>query len=133
MEGGAGWQSEILKQLRLRRQRESGGFTELILSRKFSNKQPLCPDQGFSSTRKTNNLHHYDVYMYMYCVIHVVDGKLQEQVESLRKEITRLEYQNNELNTVGEWLSNWGGGGEDGVVSRTRLLMATESLESCHI
>ena len=30
------------------------------------------------------------------------DGKLQEQVETLRREITRLEYQKNELETVRE-------------------------------
>ena len=35
----------------------------------------------------------------MWCV-HVADGKLQEQLSAVRKEITRLEYQNNELDKV---------------------------------
>ena len=32
--------------------------------------------------------------------MHVADGKLQEQLSAVRKEITRLEYQNNELDKV---------------------------------
>ena len=35
----------------------------------------------------------------LYC-FDTADGKLQEQVDSFRKEITRLEYQNNELDKV---------------------------------
>jgi hypothetical protein len=54
---GCQWRLDILRELRQRNKRESGGFSELIASH----------------------------------------GKLQEQLNAVQKEITRLEYQNNEL------------------------------------
>ena len=33
--------------------------------------------------------------------VSAADGKLQEQLNAVQKEITRLEYQNNELDQVG--------------------------------
>lgn len=41
------------------------------------------------------------------CVHTFVDGKLQEQLNAVRKEITRLEYQNNELEQVSLHQSVW--------------------------
>lgn len=41
------------------------------------------------------------------CICMHVDGKLQEQLNAVRKEITRLEYQNNELEQVRLHQSVW--------------------------
>lgn len=74
------WKLSILGELRLRNQKESGGFTELIISH----------------------------------------AKLQDQLETARKEITRLEYENNELEKkdLEGTLTSTSGTGGDGVSSK---------------
>lgn len=81
------WRSDILRDLQQRNKRESGGFSELIASRKYSRKR-LC-------------------VVVCVCICMHVDGKLQEQLNAVRKEITRLEYQNNELEQVRLHQSVW--------------------------
>lgn len=85
------WKLVILRELRLRNQRESGGFSELITSRAFVTEpctgECVCtPFTCFSPSLLRTSL----------------DGNLQKQLDALRKEITRLEYENNELDKVGE-------------------------------
>ena len=46
----------------------------------------------------------------MYVHLYVVDGKLQDQVGSFKKEVTRLEFQNNELEKQIEELERGEGG-----------------------
>ena len=82
------WQLEILRRLRERNKNETGSFRELILSRKLHklSYHYNCSHLPFSLT-------HTDTLTQL-------DGRLLDQVESLKKDITRLEYQNNELERV---------------------------------
>ncbi len=86
---------KILGQLRLRNQRENGGFTDLINSRKTSGIRPARP-VWFDSIAVATNLSMLSPCS-SYCFS---DSKLLDQVESLRKEITRLDYHKNELEKV---------------------------------
>ena len=76
------WKVIILERLRVRNSKESGGFTELVASRK--------------NCRRCFQICLAVVTEPSLCT----DGKLQDQAESLKKEITRLEYQKNELERV---------------------------------
>lgn len=84
-----GWKLAILRELRLRNQRESGGFSELITSRAFV-KEPCAGECVCTS------------YVSPPLLRVSLDGNLQKQLDALRKEITRLEYENNELDKVVE-------------------------------
>ena len=75
LEAQCQWKLDILRDLRQRNKRESGGFSELIASR-------------------------MDIYIPVTSLPCIIDGKLQEQLNALRIEVTRLEYQNNELDQV---------------------------------
>lgn len=107
MEGQLQWKVEILRQLRLRNQRETSGFTELILSceyilqEKYVNHGITMPHTCIHVFKLLWADLHVPVVMLPTLSVCPTDGKLQEQVESQRKEILRLEYQKNELDKVG--------------------------------
>lgn len=80
------WKLAILEGLRLRNQRESGGFTELITSRECA--------VPFTAVSLLEGF----VFTSIFCTF--TDSKIQDQLETIRKEVTRLTYLKNELETV---------------------------------
>ena len=63
----------------------------------------------------------------MYVHLYVLDGKLQDQVGSFKKEVTRLEFQNNELEKQIEELER----GEGGYVQGNPLIQSPECRHAC--
>ena len=81
------WKLAILEGLRLRNQRESGGFTELITSRECS----VLFTAGI--WLESEAIIYHQIFAHS-------DSKIQDQLETIRKEVTRLTYLKNELETV---------------------------------